>query len=367
MRRARRDGVFPSTGTEVAPAGPGPVGSRRRSLMHHGQPHQLTEDSRHTIVSVGRKKTRAGPVHDGPQSGGRAGVSLRVVLLAVPVLFLSSCANTGGEETDMMVDVGTHGLHAVVMGDGAPSVVIDGGIGAGAEEYESLQTRLAAHTTVVAYDRAGYGESEEGPLPRDSATEAAELRALLEGLGIDGPHVLVGHSLGGLNIQVYAGLYPEDVAGLVLLDPPPLKWLRGERFATLREMAAGMTADWQAAADAGGGSADEGERARAGFFRMLASEHREMFDASADLAEGIVSYGGLPLAVIASGVPNPMFGEVARDYQDFWIGESRALASKSSGGRFALAEESTHRVHVDAQDLVFESILSVVEEAREKR
>jgi pimeloyl-ACP methyl ester carboxylesterase len=268
---------------------------------------------------------------------------------------------------ERMVDLGTHSLHAVILGDGAPAIVIDGGIGATADEYRTLQERLAEETTVVAYDRAGYGQSEAGPLPRDSGTEAEELRALLDKLGLSGPYLLVGHSLGGLNVEVYASLYAEEVGGMVLLDPPPLAWLLGERYPGLRTMAEQMTAEWQGIADRGADLPDGPQRSQALFFQMLASEHREMLGSSARLAAGIESFGDTPLQVVASGVPNERFGADAEGYQQYWVEESRVLAAKSNQGRFVLAEDSTHRLHDDAFDVVVQCIVAVLDDLRKQR
>jgi pimeloyl-ACP methyl ester carboxylesterase len=287
---------------------------------------------------------------------------VRMVALISAVLLLASCSSGGAEPVERTVDIGTHRLHAVVAGEGSPVVVVDGGVGAGSEEYRPLQDRIAGETTVVTYDRAGYGASEPGPLPRDSGTVADELKALLAELDVPGPYVLIGHSLGGLNVQVYAGRYPEDTAGMVLLDPPPLGWLSGESYADLLSLAEQMTDEWQKVADRGRDSASVQERAEAAFFEMLASEHREMPGTSARLAAAISTYGDTPLRVIASGVPNPMFGEDAAGYQQYWIDQSRALAAKSSRGQFILAEDSTHRLHTEAADLVVETILSLLTE-----
>ena len=71
-------------------------------------------------------------------------------------------------------------------------------------------------------------------------------------------------------------------------------------------------------------------------------------------------YGDIPLVVIASGVPNPAFGDVAQEYQAYWIQQSRVLAAKSSRGEFLLAEDSAHNLHQEAEDLVYESILSIL-------
>jgi pimeloyl-ACP methyl ester carboxylesterase len=280
------------------------------------------------------------------------------------VALVVSCSGSGSAPADRTIDIGSHSLHAVVVGGGSPVVVFDGGIGARCEEYRKLQDRIAATTAVVTYDRAGYGSSEVGPLPRDSRSEVEELRTLLTRLKISPPYILVGHSLGGLNVQVYARLHPEEVAGMVLLDPPPLPFILGEEYTDLALVAAQMTDEWQGVADRGLGSANREEKANAEFFQMLASEHREMFNTSAQQASSAVSFGEIHLVVVASGVPNPMFGDVAESYQDFWVAQSEALAAKSSRGHFVFAKASTHRLHDDAEDLVAESILAMVDSLR---
>lgn len=275
-------------------------------------------------------------------------------------LSLSACASNEEPPVDRAVSIGTHALHVRVLGDGFPPIVVDVGIASRSEDWYSLQERLANKTLVFVYDRAGYGTSEAGPLPRDSGREADELKALLDASSIQGPFVLVGHSLGALNVQVFAAQYPEDVAGMVLLDPPPLGWLLGERFLDLRGMAERMTNEWQAIADRGSASSEPREQAEAAFLGMIASEHREMFGESARLVGAIETFGDTRLVVIASGVPNPMFGDVAEEYQGYWADQSRAIAAKSTRGEFILAEQSSHMLHEKAADLVLASILSVV-------
>jgi pimeloyl-ACP methyl ester carboxylesterase len=81
-----------------------------------------------------------------------------------------------------------------------------------------VQQEVSDTTRVCAYDRAGMGWSEMGPEPRDAKQISNELHALLEGADIDGPYVLVGHSFGGLYMQTYAARYPEEVAGMALVD-----------------------------------------------------------------------------------------------------------------------------------------------------
>ncbi|UCF38046.1 MAG: alpha/beta hydrolase [Acidobacteriota bacterium] len=265
-----------------------------------------------------------------------------------------------------IINIGSHKLEVQAEGRGAPPVVIDSGLGDGMEKLKPLQDRLSGVTRVVTYNRAGYGQSEPGPLPRDAGREADELKAVLDGAGIPGPYILVGHSLGALNMSVFTHKYPELVAGLVLLDPPPLSFITGEDFKMLLAMAERMTAQWQIYADQGAESSDPGERARAVFFQTLASEHRELFGASARLVSEISSFADIPLIVMAAGRANPAFGEIAEEYQDYWIEQSRAFSQKSSDARFILAETSSHHLYIDVPELVEEAVVSLVQRTREK-
>lgn len=262
--------------------------------------------------------------------------------------------------SDQLVSVATHRLQIHREGKGAPTIVVDAGISDGLDKLRPLQERLAKVTHVCTYNRAGYGQSEPGPLPRDCGREAEELKALLNGAGVPGPYIVVGHSLGALNMQVFASRYPDDVAGIVLLDPPPLSFILREDYESLGPLAEKMTAEWQAIADSVADSADAKERARAAFFLMIASEHREMFGESARLVADILSFGDTPLVVMAAGKPDPRFGDGAEAYQRYWIEQSRALCQKSSNSRFVLADNSTHYLYLDVPDLVVENILSVV-------
>lgn len=104
-------------------------------------------------------------------------------------------------------------------GEGATVVLLEAGGNADSTTWYRVQPRLAALTRVCAYDRAGYGFSDEGPLPRDLDAYVADLHALIEAAHIPVPVLLVGHSLGSNIVRSYAQRYPQQVAGLVLVDP----------------------------------------------------------------------------------------------------------------------------------------------------
>jgi pimeloyl-ACP methyl ester carboxylesterase len=107
----------------------------------------------------------------------------------------------------------------------APTVVLQAGLGDGKVAWKKVMPALEKQGPVYAYDRAGYGGAAATEGTRDPCTIARELHDRLRKEGIQPPYLLVGHSLGGLYQYVYARLYPEDVAGLVLLDPThPFHW-----------------------------------------------------------------------------------------------------------------------------------------------
>lgn len=286
------------------------------------------------------------------------------VLMALVVLSVG-CNRRGGVILDEQINVGTHSLHIYCVGEGSPVIVIDVGIGETGVRWQSVQDQLARDTRVCTYDRAGYGQSDPGPMPRHSEQMAGELKILLENSGVEGPYLLVGHSLGGLNMQIFASQYPEVVIGAVLLDPPPLRWLiSGVDFPELYEMFNQQTEDLSRAAAAAIQSADPEEKSKASFYLTLASESEELLGESARQVAAIGSFVDMPLVVIGSGRPNPSFGDSAEAYQLFWIEQSRALADKSTAGHFILAEESGHHIHQDAPEMVMDAILSMLQQVR---
>ena len=121
----------------------------------------------------------------------------------------------GSEE---MVDVGGRRLHSFVYGQGAPTVVLASGFNAPQVYWNAVVPSLAERATVVTYDRAGYGKSEIGDLPCHGIQSARDMDVLLTELGVPGPYILIGHSYGARVVRLYASLYPDKTAGLILMD-----------------------------------------------------------------------------------------------------------------------------------------------------
>ena len=118
-----------------------------------------------------------------------------------------------------MVTVGNHDIHLYCVGEGTPTVVFEADLDQyGSLSWNSVQGEIGKYTRACSYDRAGIMWSEPGPRPRDGETIAAELKAVLENAGEEGPYLLVGHAFGGAYIRIFAGQNPDDVCGMVLVE-----------------------------------------------------------------------------------------------------------------------------------------------------
>jgi pimeloyl-ACP methyl ester carboxylesterase len=117
-----------------------------------------------------------------------------------------------------LVSAGATKLSFYCMGTGSPTVVFDSGFEDWSPAWSLIQPVISRHTRACAYDRAGYGFSDPGPMPRTSVQIAKELHTALHDAGIPGPYVLVAHSFGGYNMRTFADLYMPEVYGAVFVD-----------------------------------------------------------------------------------------------------------------------------------------------------
>ncbi len=151
--------------------------------------------------------------------------------LLYPVLLVLVLASAGGAylkvvtatrdqivRTGMMYEIGGRQLHLDCGGSGSPTVVLQGGLGESAGWWTRVRPTLAQNSRVCVFERAGQGWSEASSAPSDGVHAASDLHSVLAVAGETGPYVLVGHSTGGTYAMTYAQRYPDDVAGMVLLD-----------------------------------------------------------------------------------------------------------------------------------------------------
>ena len=273
-----------------------------------------------------------------------------------------------------MVDVGGYRLHINCVGTGSPTVVIEAGQGDWSASWSNAVQPEAARTTrVCTYDRAGYGWSEPGPLPRTAEHIAHELHTLLHTAGIPGPYVLAGHSLGGLPVRVFAHDYAAEVAGVVLIDsmhprqakpfasarPPqpaaPASRLSlftlPARISSLRLLAGPL--------DLKGGFSPEVANAYVAYtvtprhLQTTLDEGRGMPDSLAQ-ASAITSFDTVPLIVLSRG----------HDQEQDWQEMQADLLTLSSNSQQLIADKSGHTIHLDQPAAAVEAIVTMVEHIR---
>ncbi len=143
-------------------------------------------------------------------------ITLFTIVPTAAALMLGIAA---AREMPVRVSVGDHELRMLVSGSRGPTVVLETFGPAYLETWNRIQPKIAQFARVISYDHAGYWGSEPGPKPRDATRIATELRVALRKAGLAPPYILVGYSFGGPYIRVFAGLYPEEVAGMVFVDP----------------------------------------------------------------------------------------------------------------------------------------------------
>lgn len=324
--------------------------------------------------------------------------SILAILVALPMI--GALAQSQGVRSDrkrypmpgQAIDVGGHRLHVHAVGDAGPTVVIDSGIGGSSIEWSSIQQEVGKFARVVTYDRAGYAYSEEGPGPRSSDRAVEELRTLLSKAQIPGPYILVGHSFGGLNARIFAHRYPQDVAGLVLVDAthedelterfPKAHheaWNGGvqgmkvfSRLAPLglpRLMAATGLLPPEMKAALAKLSPEVRKRLLAFYFhpRHLRTLYQEMaaMEQSYAIARQTGSLGDIPLIVLKHGRPDSvdpqMPPEVTAHIEGGLSELAQAMAGLSTRGKLVVAEQSGHAIHYDQPDLVIAAIREVAE------
>lgn len=241
------------------------------------------------------------------------------VFIATPLIMFATTvtisADVPGPQGERY-DVGGYSLYLKCSGQGSPTVFLDAGLGSDHTEWSAVQPMVARFTRVCSWDRAGLGKSDPRPErgPVTTARIVAELHTLLQQAGIAAPYVLVGHSLGGIDMRLYEKQYPGQVAGLVMAEGTPEQQ---ELTGTGIETSNGEVMDTRSGAQA-----------------------LERWSLPPDL----------PLVVI----------ERAKDTDSVWQAEQAALSVRSANSLLVIAENSDHRVEMQQPGLVVAGIETVV-------
>jgi pimeloyl-ACP methyl ester carboxylesterase len=287
------------------------------------------------------------------------------------------------------VDIGGgRQLNLRCSGAGSPTVILEVGQGMTSMSWRKLQPLLAARTRTCSYDRAGLGFSDPGPLPRTAQAAADDLHALVRAAPIQTPLVLVGHSLGGSIVRLYASAHPDEVAGIVLVDPVITDLASQAPKVAARE--AQLTAENTAGTRHCADLAQKGELATmappaegcvhpqipvfssklnesihardisAAFWQASLSE-RESEPANSVAVQALHPLGATPLVVLGADGTNDYLPPAERKAADAaYRAGHRRMAATSSRGRYVPVAHSSHNVQEDRPDAIADAVAQVI-------
>lgn len=261
------------------------------------------------------------------------------IFLAIGLLCLAGCSTLPTAQRVRSADT-THSY--VLAGEGAPTIVMEAGLGDGKESWASVYDQLSQVSKVFAYDRAGYGASRSRNRTRDGATIVDELRAQLKAIGLKPPYVLVGHSIGGTYLELYARTYPEDVAGVVLVDS------RHADFT--RQCLAAKAGNCEPPAFA---------------LALMPDALRREFVEGERTMQQVLNAGpfpDVPLAVLTSG--KVLFSSSV--FRETWLQTQKSLAAMSRTSVHTVCEDCGHYIQKDKPELVVKAVRDIVSVASDQ-
>ena len=269
-----------------------------------------------------------------------------------------------------MVDVGGYRLHINCTGTGSPTVVIESGWGDSSAAWGWVQPEIAKTNRICTYDRAGMGWSEPSPEPRTAREYAQELHTLLANANEPGPYVLVGHSMGGFTVIVYAHYYPEQVSGLVLVDsqalpkpnvatpdPAPKPGVTSSipgliaRIGIMRVLA-GPLGSIQ--------NLPEGDKQAYTAFSVTPRSTQTQLEEFIGMSEGgaqaraVTTLGALPLIVLSRG----------KEQDADWAASQAGFVHLSTNSQQLFADQSGHRIMIDQPEAAVAAIVKMVQQVR---
>ncbi|WP_421714299.1 alpha/beta fold hydrolase [Alteromonas stellipolaris] len=269
------------------------------------------------------------------------------------------------EKSGVMLEVGGYSLYVEDSGSGKVNVIFDSGMGDDLSVWNKVADNVSKFSRVITYDRAGLGWSEESPKKRDSKAIVEELHSILEQKNLTGPIVLVGHSFGGVNMQVYALTYPEDIAALVLVDSAHEDQInRMPRTGLFQKYVFkfGMLAAPFGLPRLYLSNTSPEERAKKSTTKhqYTSLDEASYFPQSLNQLDALnPNYGGLPLVVIARNQPSSEIQNKNTKHY-IWAGLQESLASRSTDSTLIFTGERQHSIHKVQPEIVIEAIQTLV-------
>ena len=289
-----------------------------------------------------------------------------LLLLTLPLLPKAETNVQLGSPPGKYISLETNKLHLHCVGAGSPIVVFDSGIGGSHMDWINVQSRVGKFTQACSYDRSGYGWSEMGIKPRTSKRIVNELTEILKMAKKEPPYILVGHSFGGLNMQLFARTNPKDVIGLVLIDSIhteqykrfedagiEIPMMNTTRFllGSKDQVTQGMPEEYKDIAY----ELVRSDKALSSMFNELRNMHVSTQEIST-----AAKMPNIPITVITHGKQvwdNPMF----KNMEEIWLALQTQLSKSTSKGKLLIADHSGHHIHLEQPELVLNEIKSILE------
>jgi pimeloyl-ACP methyl ester carboxylesterase len=297
------------------------------------------------------------------------------VFAALLLCALGGLYETNAERTDAgrypmpgrLIDVGGHSLHINCTGTGSPTVVLEPGLGEPSAAMAWIAPAVATTTRVCVYDRAGRGWSQSETTAQDGVQTATDLHTLLERAGEPGPYVLAGHSAGGIYVLNFAHLYPQQVAGVVLLDSmTPEQYTKITSWPGFYEMFRRVSALLPSLARVGVGHALYGTayadlpavaRDEQRAFWSTPRHSRSVRDEFSKLrtamtqAQSLTSLGNLPLVVVTA----------EKEAEGGWIPAQDELAALSTNSDHRMVHDANHAALTENEHFAAESSRAILD------
>jgi pimeloyl-ACP methyl ester carboxylesterase len=278
------------------------------------------------------------------------------------------------------VDIGGRSLNLYCSGEGSPTVIFEGNWGSPGYRWVRLQRQVAAFTRACWYDRAGLGWSDPGPFPNHSDSIAHDLHNLLTAAGIAPPYILVGHAMGGFHVRVFRSYFPDEVAGMVLVDPMNEDMTlaihnHNEMFRptvlAVRQIIGGLGLLRLLRPSPGpprNGFTGEEWKTMVGLYRQPKAAWADGAEppiwVNGELARATGTYGDLPLVVLSAGIQDQEEDPKLDHDHDRKLGLHAALARRSTRGSHVIVAESGHDIPDEAPDAVIAAIRDVMKQSQ---
>ena len=295
--------------------------------------------------------------------------------LLILLFSLSTKAETDdglGQPPGAFFSLETNKIHLHCVGEGSPIIVFDSGVGGSHMDWINVQSSAGELTQACSYDRSGYGWSEMGIKPRTSKRIVNELTQLLKKAKKEPPYILVGHSFGGLNMQLFARANPDNVIGLILIDSIHVEQYKrfedaGIEIPTVNttrfllgskdQVTRGMPEEYKDIAY----KLVRSDKALSSMFNELRN-----INISTEEIKNANEMPDIPVTVITHGKKvwdSAMF----KNMEEIWLELQAKLSKSTSKGKLLVAEESGHNIHLNQPKLILDEIIIILKKNKGKK